>query len=52
MKLESTGKQDRLAEVQDLYSRASMTHEKHRANLKRYDEQYRGGHTIDTMGDE
>lgn len=52
MKLESTGKQDRLAEVQDLYSRASMTHEKHRANFKEYDEQYRGGHTIDNKGDE
>ena len=47
MKITSTNKDDRLAEVQGYYSRASLTASAQRARFNKWDAQYRGSPEID-----
>lgn len=47
MKLSTFSKEERLAEVQDLYSRATIAAQKQTENFKQYDRQYRGDNSID-----
>ena len=51
MKITSTNKDDRLAEVQGYYNRASTSASTQRALFNKYDKQYRGSHEIDAKGD-
>lgn len=52
MELISTSKQERLAEVQDLYSNASVVQSKQADKFKEFDSQYRGDKTIDGLGED
>ena len=47
MKIISKGKADRLAEVQELYDKASISADGHKEEFYKYDAQYRGDKTID-----
>ena len=51
MKITSSNKDDRLAEVQGYYNRASTSSSTQRALFNKYDKQYRGSHEIDPKGD-
>jgi hypothetical protein len=47
MKLTKTNESERLAEVQDIYSRASSNMDSVKLKFDKYDRQYRGDHDID-----
>ena len=47
MKINSTNKDDRLAEVQELYSKAAMAAADKQTDFDHYDRQYRGDGEID-----
>ena len=49
MKITGTSKEDRLAEAQGYYSRASLSASAQRERFNRWDRQYRGDHEVDAQ---
>lgn len=49
MELKSKSRADKLGEVQDLYSRASLGVSTQKENFIKYERQYRGDHAIDSL---